>query len=180
MVADLQAYLRLPYREVQPTHLRRLRERAEGIVEVAVAKEKRRRKKLKRWTEKRPGQLAAIRGRLQGGDPSGLSLAARQELARIAALPHVTRSRRWTTAKVARVTVDTETMRRLFHHWSGRLGLDSLTLKARMAAAELKRQDQAAYDSLHAALLEDEIPDGPWTALDDGPPDLRVLEGGRA
>lgn len=52
LTAAFWADLRRPFREVRPTHLRRLREEAEGITEVAVAKEKRRRKKLKRWTEK--------------------------------------------------------------------------------------------------------------------------------
>jgi len=179
LTAAFWADLRRPFREVRRTHLRRLREEREGIAEVAVAKEKRRRRKLKRWTEQRPGQLAATRARLQGDDSSGLSLPARQELARIAALPSVTRSRRWTTAKAPRVTVDTEATRRYFHHWSASLALASLTLKARLAAAELQRQEQASYESLEAALIaEDDIPDGPWVALDEGPPLLRVIDGG--
>lgn len=79
------------------------------------------------------------------------------------------------------MTVDTEAMRRYFHHWSAGIALASLTRKARQAAAELQRQEQAAYESLEAAIrAEDDIPDGPWIALDDGPPSLRVIDGGRA
>ncbi len=161
LLQALQADLRRPFREVRPTHLRRLRERAEGVAEVVQAKAVRQaRRQRKVWTERQPGQLRAIRDRLKGGDSSRLSSQARRMLVLIARRPDVTRSQRWTTAKVARVTVDTDAVRFHFHHWSASVARGAATLKVRQAAehaaAELKRQDELAYTSLEAAQDRDE------------------------
>jgi hypothetical protein len=234
LLQALRADMRRPFREVRPTHLRRLREQAEGVAEVVQAKAVRRARRTRKvWKEKQPGQLRAIRDRLKGGDASRLSVQARKMLVLIARRPDVTRSQRWTTAKASRVTVDTEALRFHFHHWAASVARGAATLKARqaaeLAAAEIRRQDQLAYRSLAAAQERDErdqarlfefqeearteahlqaraalarlvdrsaalredarldaleaqeledVPEGPWVALDDVPT-LRVLDGGR-
>jgi hypothetical protein len=237
LVKALRADMQRPFREVGRTHLRRRREQAEGIAEATeVATMRRARRKRKVWTEKQPGQLRSIRDRLKAGDASPLSVAARRMLVLIARRPDVVTSRRWTTAKTARVTVDTDAVRFHFHHWAASVARGAATLKARqeadLAAAEIRRQDQLAYRSLAAAQERDEreqerifelqeaaraeaqlqaraalarlvdrsaalredarldaleaqeledVPDGPWIALDDaeGRASLRVLDGGR-
>jgi hypothetical protein len=184
LLSALRADMQRPFREVRRTHLRKLREQAEGVAEaVEATAQRRRRKKAKHWTEKQPGQLRAIRAEIQGGNVRRLSAPARQALSDIAGRPEVTRSRKFTSAKVARIVVDTDLSRRLFHRWSARVARDSLTRKGTYRLQELERQEQATYESMEAALLADEledVPDGPWFALDDAEPNLRVLEGGRA
>ncbi len=235
LLQALRADLARPFREVRPTHLRRLRERAEGVAEAVEAVTIRRARRMrKRWTEKRPGQLRSIRDRLKAGDASRLSEAARRMLILIARRPDVTRSQRWTTAKASRVTVDTDAVRFHFHHWAASVARNAAKvgerLKGERAAAEIRRQDALAYRSLEAAQERDEcdqerlfelqeearaeaqlqaraalarlvdrgaalredarlealeardledVPEGPWVALDDAPA-LRVLDGGRA
>jgi hypothetical protein len=98
-------------------------------------------------------------------------------LALITARPDVSRSRKWTTAKAARVTVDGDALRRHFHHWAASAMRDSLTLKARLAAAELERQFGAFYNSLDARLLDEERVEGRRWDNAEGVLSLRVLTG---
>ncbi len=201
----LLADMRRPFREVRRTHLSRLREQAQGAAEAVEAATNRRRK-AHRWTEKRPGQLWAIREELQAGDARRLSSQARRMLVLIAARPDVSISRKWTTAKAPRVTIDVDQLRRHFHHWAASVVHNAAKLKARAAAAEIERQDGLLYATLDAderepvrtyrprrrlkaesadvAHDEDllglhDVSEAPWIALDDAPA-LQVLDGGRA
>jgi len=237
MAADLVHVLeRRPGRR-RRTNIQRVREereRVEATVEAAAeAARMRDRRMSKRWTEKRLGQLARIRTRLRGGDASGLGPAARRMLVLIARRPDVVTSRRWTTAKASRVTVNADMVRSHFHHWAASVVRNAVSALARQAAAraaaELKRQADDEYASLEAAfyheqrelerresrtqerlyqqgrppavdahaltrlvdrgtaLREDarlealelkelnDVPDGPWIALDVREPVLRVL-----
>ena len=221
------------------TNARRVREReysaGQAEAKALEAARMRDRRKSKRWTEKRPGQLARIRARLRLGDASGLGPAARRMLVLIARRPDVVTSRKWTTAKASRVTVNEAMVRSHFHHWAASVLVNAAAvgerLKVERAAAELKRQEDEAYASFEAAfhheqreqerlelreqerlyqrglppavddsalarlvdrgkaLREDarleaiemkelnDVPDGPWLALNVAPPDLRVLDG---
>jgi hypothetical protein len=129
---------------------------AQARADVDAGKIQRRRRKAQRWTEKHPGQLRAIRLDLKAGDARRLSAEARRMLVLIAARPDVSRSRKWTTAKTARVTVDTDALRRHFHRWSASVARAAVTLKARLAAAELERQEKAFYGSLEAVMATEE------------------------
>lgn len=200
----LLADMRRPFREVRRTNLSRLREQAEGVAEAVDAATNRRRRKAHRWIEKRPGQLWAIRAELQAGDSHRLSSQARRMLVLIAARPDVTQSRKWTTAKTPRVTVDADQLRRHFHHWAASVVHNAAKLKTQRAAAEVEREDQLLYATLDAGEREPElearprrrlksadvardedllglhdVSEAPWIALDDAPA-LRVLDGGRA
>jgi hypothetical protein len=228
LLDDLRAYMRRPWREVRRTPGQRRREQAEAAAAVAAeaveAAARLQARNRKRWTEKRPGQLHSIHERLRAGDASQLSVPARRMLGLIARRPDVVTSRRWTTAKASRVTVNADMLRSHFHHWAASIARGAATLKARQAAeraaAELVRQDELAYSTLEAAYrreereqehglppavdgsalarlidrskalredarleaLErkelDDVPEGPWIALDDRPPSLRVIDGG--
>ena len=73
----------------------------------------------------------------------------------IARRPDVVSSRKWTTAKTARVTVNAAAVRWHFHHWAASVARCAEVLKARLAAesaaAELQRQADLAYTALEAA-----------------------------
>ncbi len=218
------------------TNIQRIREHAEASAAEEAAARMRERRRSRRWIEKRPGQLHSIREQLRAGDSSRLSATARRMLVLIARRPDVTSSRRWTTAKASRVTINADMVRSHFHHWAASVARNAVITRrnqaAELAAAELKRQEDAAYASLEAAyyheqrelerrelraqerlyqrglppavdapslarlvdrgaeLREDarlealeakelnDVPAGPWIALDDVPA-LRVLDGGR-
>ena len=117
---------------------------AKARADSEAATKPKRRSRPRRWIEKETGRLRTIRVELQGGDARRLSVAARRMLVLIAARPDVTRSRKWTTAKTARVTVDVDQLRRHFHRWSASVARAALTLKARLAVAEQEREAAAS------------------------------------
>jgi hypothetical protein len=197
LVESLRADMRRPFREVRRTHLLRLREQAEAMQNADLEAterrlERERRRKRNGFIEKHPGQLRSIHIRLKAGDSSGLSAEARRMLVLIARRPDVTSSRKWTTAKTSRVTINEDQLRWHFHHWAASMALNAgkraERRAAELAAAERVRQDEVLYESLAVALERDEeeqelkdVPDGPWIALNDAEaPTLRVIDGGRA
>jgi hypothetical protein len=154
--AALRADMQLRFR-TKVTHLSRVRRRnAAAAAAAEEAAKRRRRKHGDRWTEKEPGRLRKIREQLRTGDVSGLSAAARQQLASIGARPDVSRWIQRTSAKAAHLEVDRDQARRLFHRWVVRLA--RRTADPSIAAREAeKRIADETYVDLEVALIADEL-----------------------
>jgi len=160
LLEALRADMRRPWRPSRRrSNIQRNREEvaAAAAAEAAAVEEAetRARRRSKRFTEKRPGQLRAIRIQLRAGDSRGLSVEARRMLVLIARRPDVIYSRKWTTAKASRVTINADALRSHFHHWAASVARNAAKvgerLKAERAAAERARQDDVAYQALEAA-----------------------------
>lgn len=155
LTTALMADLEKPQRRAAPTNLHRLREEQAAARKAIVAAARSERPRGHLLTEKHPGQLRMIRNQVRGGDYSGLSAAACAKMALIASRPDVSRSRRWTTAKKARLTFDADQARWHFQEWLVDLARHAKDRAARRAATEkaaaIARQADDEYKAFTAA-----------------------------